>query len=61
MKALSVGVVGLVLLISAPLVVVLLAVAGAGGGGGPVSAFCATDDNMATILATIRTVESGGN
>lgn len=48
------------LLVAGGLVAVLVAIAG-GGAATPVSAFCATDANLATILATIRTVESGDN
>ena len=44
----------------APFVVVILIVTGASTGG-LANAGCATDANLAPILATIRTLESGGN
>jgi len=39
---------------------VLMAIGGANAST-PVNAYCATDANLAAILATIRTVETGGD
>src|SRR4051812_18093005 len=59
MKTLIVAIVGLVLLLVSGLTVVMLSL------GGPTKATalgtCATDANLAPILATIRTIETGGN
>jgi hypothetical protein len=51
---------GLVLLVAGGLVTVLMAIGGANASA-PVNPYCATDANLAAILATIRTVETGGN
>ena len=45
----------------APFILVVLIVTGAGGEGRLATAGCATDANLAPILATIRTLESGGD
>ena len=45
----------------ASFVLVVLVVTGAGGDGRLATAACATDANLAPILATIRTIESGGD
>ena len=45
----------------ASFILVVLVVTGAGGDGRLAAAACATDANLAPILATIRTIESGGD
>ena len=45
----------------ASFVLVVLIVTGAGGDGRRANAYCATDANLEPILATIRTLESGGD
>ena len=57
--AAAVGVVLATLIAS--FVLVVLVVTGAGGDGRLATAACATDANLTPILATIRTIESGGD
>ena len=61
MKTLAGAVVGIVLVVCGGLIAALLAVAGGASSAASVSPLCATDANLATILATIRAVESGGD
>jgi hypothetical protein len=60
MKLIATAAGGLLVLLIAPLVVVLVAVTGSGTAG-VVAGACATDTNLASILATIRAKESGGD
>jgi len=59
-KALAGLALGLVLLLVAGVITVLMAIGGAKAST-PVNAYCATDANLAAVLATIRTVETGGD
>ena len=61
MKILGAAIVSAASAVTALFVLVVLVVTGAGGDGRLANAGCATDANLAPILATIRTLESRGD